>query len=460
MSRLNMTTIDIPSDAIYLINIIQQNGYQAYLVGGCVRDIIMDKVPHDYDICTNANPQDIVDLLSSHSIRYGTVGITFGTVVAYLYEEYEITTFREDKAFSGKHRPDEVYFSSNIDTDLSRRDFTINAIALNPINGELIDIHNGQKDIKHKIIKAVGNADLRMKEDPLRILRAIRFAIALGCSIDKNTQEAMRNNKELLINISKERITAEFRKILTSGKPIKSIFLRFSDIITEIIPEMSNCVGFDQHNRYHMHNVYEHILYVVDYCDTTDFEIKMAALLHDIAKPEAYTVDEQGFGHFYGHPAMSRQKSETVLLNDFRLTYEETCNILDLIEYHDNDIKETRKTVKRFLNKIGPKLLEKWFILKHADRTDHIYPDHKHDLDIPKLKELYKEIMEEEQCFTLKSLNISGNDIMDLFKIKPGKTVGNILNKLLDEVIAEEIENENEQLKVRAIQIYKEINNE
>lgn len=459
MGRLNMLTVDIPKDAMLLINMIQQNGFQAYLVGGCVRDIIMDKVPNDYDICTNANPYDIIKLLEAQDIKYGTVGIDFGTVVAHLSEDYEITTFRQDKTTSGKHRPDKVCFSKDIVQDLSRRDFTINAIALNPVNGELIDAYNGQNDIRNRIIRAVGNADLRMKEDPLRILRAIRFAITLKCVIDNNTQEAMLNNKELLINISKERITSEFKKMLTSGNSIRYNFLKFSDIITEIIPEMKNCVGFDQHNRYHTHNVYEHILYVVDYCDTTDFEIKMAALLHDIAKPEAYTVDEQGFGHFYGHPAMSRQKSEPVLLNDFRLTYDETRNILDLIEYHDNDIKETTKAVKRFLNKIGPELLEKWFILKHADRTDHIYPDHKHDLDIPKLKELYQEIMEEEQCFTLKSLNISGNDIMDLFKIKPGKAVGIILNRLLDEVMAEEVENDNEQLKIRATQIYKEIYN-
>lgn len=459
MSRLNMTTIDIPSDAISLIINIQQSGYQAYLVGGCVRDIIMERVPNDYDICTNANPQEIIEVLKAHNIRYGTVGIEFGTVVAYLSEEYEITTFRQDVAISSKHRPDRVYFSNDIETDLSRRDFIINTLALNPINGELIDIYDGQNDIKKRVIRAVGNADSRMKEDPLRILRAIRFAIIFNYSIDKDTEEAMRNNKELLVNISKERITQEFRKILTSGKSIRYKFLKFSDIISEIIPEISNCVNFNQNNKYHEHNVYEHILYVVDYCETTDFEIKMAALLHDIAKPEAYIEDAEGFGHFYGHPAMSREKSVTVLLNDFRLTHEEASNILTLIEYHDNDIKETRKSVKRFLNKIGPELLEKWFILKKADRTDHIYPDHKHDMDIPKLKELYKEIMESEQCFTLKSLNISGNDIMDLLNVKPSKIVGVILHQLLDEVMAEQLENTTEQLKERSIQIYKEINN-
>ena len=340
--------------------------------------------------------------------------------------------------------------------DLSRRDFTINAMALDPLTGELGDIYNGKHDIANKVIKAVNNPDIRMKEDPLRILRALRFSITLGYGIEENTFKAMLDNKELLDNISKERITSEFRKIFESGKPVREIFLKASDIIAKIIPEMQNCIGFSQNNKYHVHDVYEHILYVVDYCDTTDFEVKMAALFHDIAKPEAYFEGPDGFGHFYGHPAMSKDKATLALVKDFRLTTDEMLNILKLVEEHDNDIAATKNSVKKLLNVLGPYLREKWFILKQADRMDHIYPDNKHFMDIPKLKEIFVEIIQENQCFKLSDMNISGNDIMNLLDIKPGIEVGIVLRELLEEVIADEVPNEKEALKERAKQIYLE----
>lgn len=446
----------IPSDAIKLIKLIKQSGYEAYLVGGCVRDILMWNSPHDFDISTSADPLEVMKILESNKIRFTTVGLVFGTVVAYLDEiGYEITTFRIDVETSMKHRPDRVEFTSSLESDLARRDFTINAMAYDPCEDRLVDIFGGTDDIKNKKIKAVGNASKRFQEDPLRILRALRFSVTLGFSIEDNTFSAMIKHKRLLNNVSKERITAEFRKMLTSGKSLREQFLKCSDIVVQVIPEINDCVGFEQNNKYHIHNVYEHILYVVDYCDTKDFEIKLAALLHDIGKPEAYVVGPDGFGHFYGHEEISAKTATLALVKNFRLTVEEELNILTLIKYHDMELAETTKSLKKAISKVGKELMEKWFILKQADRDDHIYPDNKHFQDMSKLKEIYYEVLQEKPCYKVSDIGITGNDIMDLLNIKPGKQVGFVLHKLRDEVLAEELENNPDKLKARALEIGK-----
>ena len=446
----------IDKNAVKLIKLIQSNGNKAYLVGGCVRDMMMGVKPHDFDICTNAEPYSILVLLSKHNIRYTTIGITFGTVVAHINSnEYEITTFRTDTQTSMKHRPDEVKFTTSIEDDLARRDFTINAMAYDPIEDNLIDLFGGKADIENKVIKAVREPNTRIQEDPLRILRALRFSIVLGFDIEDSTFDAMISNKELLDNLSKERITSELRKILTSGKEIKQHFLKCSDIIVQIIPEMKPCVGFNQNNRYHTHNVYEHILYVVDYCKTNDFEIKLAALLHDIGKPKAYVVGPDGYGHFYGHEGISAEIAVLAMVKNLRLTADEELHIATLIKYHDMELMETTKSLKKAISKVGKELMEKWFILKQADRDDHIYPDNRHAQNLPRLNEIYHEVLKEKPCFKVTDIEISGNDIMDILCIKPGRQVGYILNKLKDEVLSEELENDHEKLMARTLEISK-----
>lgn len=448
----------VPSAAKGIIEALKKSGHQAYLVGGCVRDIIMGIKPNDYDICTSAGPSDTERAVTQAGLRLGReqFGKQFGTVVVIGGdgEEYEVTTFRTDITQGGKHRPDKVVYCGSLAEDLARRDFTINALALDISTLDIIDYHGGIKDIGGKIIRAVGEPNRRMKEDPVRILRALRFFVTLGFDIEGATYKAMLDNKKMLDDVSNERVTQEFRKMLTSGKDIKEAFSKASDIIVQVIPDIKPCIGFLQNSSYHKHNVYEHMLYVTDYCDTDDFTIKMAALLHDIAKPDAYMLGEDGKGHFYGHPEMSYRKSVGILVRRFSLTSSECMCILDLIRYHDLDIKDTPKSVKRALRKLGHDLFQKWMILKRADRADHIYPNGRFIIDMDNMESIYNELMEKEACFKIKDLAIGGNDVMEATDLKPCKEIGEILEKLLDLVIDGDIRNEREELLKRAKEMH------
>ena len=244
--------------------------------------------------------------------------------------------------------------------------------------------------------------------------------------------------------VSKERVTEEFRKTLTLNKPISSIFMEFNDIVSYLIPEIKECVGFNQNNKYHKHDVYEHLLAVTDLADTNKFEIKMAALLHDIGKPKSYALGEDGFGHFYGHPAVSKEMCVDLLKKDFRLTREETDLILNLVEFHDEYIAATKKSVKKFIAKHGKDFLDDWYVLKEADFNDHILGDNPPSnwyTDISIVKEFERQLEEEENCFSLKDLAVNGNDVKEVLGLKQGKEVGKALNKLFEMVLNEEVEN-------------------
>lgn len=450
----------IPSDAIRVIETLNNSGYEAYLVGGCVRDMLMGVEPHDWDICTNATPEETKRVMNKHKIYTFDSGIKHGTITAVINgENYEVTTYRSEADYSDGRHPDKVEFITDIHEDLKRRDFTINAMAYNPLTNELIDDFNGHLDLKNGIIRAVGNASERFDEDSLRILRALRFAIKYQFNIDDYTSLSMHRQRELLVNISKERITDEVRKMLTSGKPVKVHFMEYKDIIGTIIPEIIPCFNFNQNNKYHKHDVYEHILYVVDNCNTTKFEIKMAALLHDIGKPKAYIEDMEGWGHFYGHPQISYEMSQGILRDDFRVSTEQLERTLELIQYHDMEVASTKASVKRALNKHGVDFMYDWFILKQADMDDHIYPNKNchYIIDISGIEARIQQILDEQSCFSLKDLAIGGKDIMAKLGVKPGKHIGIILNTLLEEVIDEKISNESEILLNRAVEIYNDL---
>ena len=441
--------------ATKLIEILNKNNFDAYIIGGCVRDYILGIEPHDIDICTNAEPNTIVSILEDNNIHYTTVGIKYGTVVAHMNgEEYEITTFRSDGQYSDNRKPDSVQFEADLINDVLRRDFTINAIAYNPVTEEITDYTDGCVDIRNKILRCIGDPNKRFKEDALRILRALRFSIKFGFKIEDKTSDAIHANKNLLNNISKERITNEIEKILTCGKPIHSIFIEYSDVIGVIIPEIVPCINFKQNNKYHKHDVYEHMLYVTDLCKTIDFDIKMAALLHDIGKPNAYSVDEQGYGHFYGHPEICAEIASEVLKNRFRLTSKQYNEIVTLIKYHDLEVSDTDKSVRRALVKLGKETLQKWFILKQADIDDHIHlKDKEWFVDIDKLRDRAKAINDKENCFKISDLQINGKDIMRITGLKPGKRIGEILNQLFNEVINGDLNNTNTELSKRVAEL-------
>lgn len=447
----------IPKEVKVISEMFYKRGFELYLVGGCVRDLLMYDTPHDWDMCTNATPEQMKQICKEESLFYNTIGEKHGTIVFFLNGgKYEITTYRVDGNYSDGRHPDEVIFTSSLEEDLSRRDFTMNAIAMSPETAELIDPFGGLDDIQNTRLVAVGNADERIKEDSLRMLRAIRFVIKYNMSMDEELSNSIHANIDLINNVSKERITEEFRKIFAAGRPITPNFLWFSDLITAIIPELKPCVGFKQNNKYHKHDVYEHMLSVVDLCKSNKFEIKMAALLHDIGKPDSYVEDDEGYGHFYGHPEVSANIVVGLLDTRFRLTKEETKRILELVEFHDKDIAKTVKSVRKALNQHGEDYMRDWFILKQADMDDHVYPDDKHINNVAPLVSIMDYILKENMAFSLKDLHITGNIIMQALRLKPGKMVGIILNKLLEEVVDGQLENTGEVLVARAKEIFKE----
>jgi tRNA nucleotidyltransferase (CCA-adding enzyme) len=439
----------IPKDILAVLKVMQSAGYEAYVVGGCVRDLVMGYNPHDWDICTNCKPDKTKEVLNNSNIKVTTVGIEYGTVVALMAtQEVEVTTYRADGQYSNNRKPDSVTYVTNIAEDLSRRDFTINAMAIDPINNKFIDEFGGLIDINNNILRCIGNPDERFQEDALRIMRALRFAIKYQFKIDSQTSESMLKNKELLDNISKERITNELLKILQCKKDIRNYFLQYSDIVFQIIPELKPCYKFNQNNKYHKHDIYEHILNVTDGCkESGDFIIRLAALLHDIGKPQAYVVDSEGHGHFYGHPAVSAEIAKGIFEKELVLTTKQRDRALELIEYHDMFISNTKRSVKRALNKHGLDFLNDWFILKQADIDDHIILPNTEWADmVTYTKDWVQKILADNECFSIKKLKINGNDIMKEFNLRPGKQIGFVLNKLLNMVIDEQIENEKSEL--------------
>ena len=431
--------INIPSDVRYLIDILEEDGYEAYVVGGCVRDAFLNKEPHDWDICTNATPEEVCALLEYYDdIEVFLTGIKHGTVTAHVNgENYEITTYRIDGEYSDNRRPDHVEFVCDIIEDLSRRDFTINAMAHSNI-GTTIDPWHGYEDLGAKLIRCVRNPDDRFREDALRILRALRFASTYGFKIERKTATAIHRNKELLKNISAERIREELCKLLC-GEGVLDILLEYKDVIAVIIPELAPCIGFDQNNRFHKYDVYDHIAHAVANYKGTDISVKMALLLHDVGKPECYTEDHNG-GHFHGHSVPSMRMAKDVV-DRLKFDNKTKSEIIDLVLYHDADIHPGVRSVKRWLNKIGPELLDKLIYIRVADVYAHSEVNQEERRDRALFVRLImKQVLAERQCFAIKDLVINGYDIMKL-GVDPGPKVGEVLGHLLNKVLDEELDN-------------------
>lgn len=438
-----MFKIDIPAAAKRLIHLLESEGHNAYVVGGGVRDSLLGKPPHDWDICTSAYPEEVCELLDRHHIRTIKTGLQHGTVTAlYGMYSYEITTFRDDGIYSDNRHPDCVTFVDSLFTDLSRRDFTINAIACDA-ESSIMDPFNGFGDLQLRRIRCVGNPDDRFREDALRIMRALRFASTYGFEIEPKTAAAIHRNKDLLRNISAERIRDELCKILC-GKGVLNILLEYRDVMAVIIPELEPCIGFDQNNPYHIYTVYDHIAHAVNNYLGDDISVKLALLLHDIGKPECYTEDHKG-GHFHGHGVNSHRMAKDVME---RLKFDNKTkdDVLELVLYHDAEIHDSTKAVKRWLNKLGPDLFGKLMAIRVADILAHSDINQDNRLDkCARIRSIADEIVSENQCFTLKDLTIGGNDILSL-GVEPGPRVGKVLNYLLDQVLDRELENIHEVL--------------
>lgn len=433
---------DLPEEVNEILKLLNSNGYEAYIVGGCVRDKLLGLCPHDYDICTSAKPSEVMEIFKT--FRVIETGLQHGTVTIMIdHQPYEITTFRIDGKYSDNRRPDNVDFALNLENDLSRRDFTINAMAYQPEMG-LIDPFHGIFDIQNKIIRCVGTPACRFQEDALRILRAMRFSIQLEFNIDELTFDAMLGNKSLIADVSKERINAELLKMLEANKSISEHFYRCKEVISAFIPEFIPCFDFKQNNPFHIYDVYHHILHAVDSYSGNDLKIKLSLLFHDIGKPACYSEDENG-GHFYKHGIISSDKANEILKR-LRFDNDTINSVSELILYHDAVIEDNHKTIKRWLNKIGEEQFKRLLEIRTADILAQSDLDRETRLEKQnRLFRLLEEILSEEQCFTIKDLDINGRDLINA-GYKEGRQLGAALQRLLDCVIANEAENDKEAL--------------
>ena len=423
----NINTQLIPEEVLWLLRKLKALGYEAYIVGGAARDILRGCNPHDWDIATNAVPEQIKECFNNCSVL--DIGIKHGTVnVLYKNNSYEITTYRIDGEYSDNRHPDKVCFTNSIVADLARRDFTINAIAVD-IKGNVIDPFGGKTDLNSKCIRAVGNPSKRFNEDGLRILRGLRFASKFGFYIEKQSSAAMLTNKDLIQNIAYERVASEFKQILM-GQNVELVLNEFRDIIAVIIPEIKSTFDFEQHNPHHKYDVYQHIVKSVQNA-TPDLLIRLAMFFHDIGKPSCYSIDEEGIGHFYGHAQESCCIAECVLR---RLLFDNDTveKVVELVKYHDMPIKPESKFVLRMLNRMGEKQFRR---LLQVNRSDISAQSDMWRLGIiDETEKVLDELIENKKAFSLKDLAINGNDLLAM-GIPQGTEIGRLLNLTLDAVI-------------------------
>lgn len=427
----------LPKKVVYIIGLLEGAGYEAYAVGGAVRDSIMGITANDWDITTSALPDELKAVFADFDVI--ETGIKHGTVTVLIDgEPFEITTYRVESQYSDHRHPDFVDFSRNLKDDLRRRDFTMNAIAYSPSG--FIDPFGGQEDIKNRVIRCVGNADERFDEDALRILRAARFSSVLGFEIDGSTRTAMSKSKAFLRGISAERVFTELKKLLC-GQNVFAVLDGCRDVVFEVIPELCACDGFDQRTPHHVHDVYGHIIRSVEAvrCDVT---LRLAMLLHDVAKPECFFLGDDKKGHFYGHHKLSAEAARTILRR-LKCDNDTLDDVVFLIENHMTELRPEKKLVKRRLGRMGERRLR---MLVEVQKADTIGCGTGENMDkLFEYEKLIDEVVEEGLCFSLKSLAVNGRDIIDE-GIAQGAQIGKVLDYLLECVIEEKVENSREKL--------------
>lgn len=445
-------TMDMPKNVDIAINLLQSAGFEAYAVGGCVRDSLLGKTPNDWDITTSAKPEDMKSVFADfHCID---TGIKHGTVTVVIDgESLEITTFRLDGEYEDNRHPKSVTFTSDLGADLGRRDFTVNAMAYSKKTGT-VDLFGGQNDLKNKIIRCVGDPDRRFNEDALRILRALRFASALDFEIEEKTAQSLLKNRALLGNISEERIAKELLK-LVCGKGAKRILTDFAPVLFEILPELQPMYKNSHDNPHHCYDIYEHTLIAVESIDPEP-TLRFAMLLHDCGKPAVKKFDENGVAHFYGHQRISAEISAQILAR-LKVSNKFRDEILFLVSNHDRwELYENTEKMPRYLSKFG---LDGVLNLLKVMRADVLAqsPEYRYRLDqIADAEETAKNLAAQKPCLSLSELQINGRTLMDI-GIPQGRKLGAVLAQLLDEVIDGVTKNTQEALTTRAREIYSEM---
>lgn len=445
-------TMDMPKNVDIAINLLQSAGFEAYAVGGCVRDSLLGKTPNDWDITTSAKPEDMKSVFADfHCID---TGIKHGTVTVVIDgEPLEITTFRLDGEYEDNRHPKSVTFTSNLGADLGRRDFTVNAMAYSKKTGT-VDLFGGQNDLKNKIIRCVGDPDRRFNEDALRILRALRFASALDFEIEEKTAQSLLKNRALLGNISEERIAKELLK-LVCGKGAKRILTDFAPVLFEILPELQPMYKNSHDNPHHCYDIYEHTLIAVESIDPEP-TLRFAMLLHDCGKPAVKKFDENGVAHFYGHQRISAEISAQILAR-LKVSNKFRDEILFLVSNHDRwELYENTEKMPRYLSKFGLDGVLKLLKVMRADVLAQS-PEYRYRLDqIADAEEIAKNLAAQKPCLSLSELQINGRTLMDI-GIPQGRKLGAVLAQLLDEVIDGVTKNTQEALTTRAREIYSEM---
>lgn len=440
-----MGDMQLPEYARIVLERLERYGYEAYVVGGCVRDSLMGRTPKDWDVCTNALPEEVLRVFRKFNVI--KTGLKHGTVTVMVNREpVEVTTFRIDGTYSDNRHPDQVSFVSRVEEDLSRRDFTINAMAYNPTRG-LVDAFGGQEDLRAGIIRCVGEPDLRFNEDGLRIMRALRFASRFGFGLARETADSVRRNRHLLENVSVERIFKELKGILV-GDGVEDMLLAFPDVMTTIIPELAPCIGFEQRTPYHCYDVWTHTVKAVAAAPADEL-LRLTMLLHDVDKPTCHTRDENGRDHFYGHPERGAATARRVLT---RLKSDNTTldAVVKLVEVHDNDFPTRPAGMRRTIGKLGEENTRRLLLVQRADMEAH--SEYGIGKKAPKLRAanlLFEEVMEEEPAFTVKDLRLNGRDLMAM-GMQPGPAMKTVLETLLAEVQEETLPNEHAALAARA----------
>lgn len=434
--------IKVQDNVLHILDVLRENGHQAYVVGGCIRDCIIGVKPGDWDIATAALPQAVKQLFPKTidtGIKHGTVTVVLGGI------GYEVTTYRIDGEYHDFRKPESVSFTTSITEDLSRRDFTVNAMAYGPTEG-LIDPFGGLEDIGSGTIRAVGEPDKRFNEDALRMLRAVRFAAQLGFGIEAVTLASIVRNHKLIENISAERIRDELTKILMSDSPSSFSLLWDTGLIRYTLPEFEPCFRTEQHNPYHAYNVAEHTLRSVENI-AKDKALRWTMLFHDMGKPGTRTTDEKGIDHFYNHQQLSVKLAKTAMLR-LRFDNRSMERILLLVKCHDMHLKAEPRSVRKAMSKVGSAFEDLLKVMEADKKAQNPILLDERNKRFHELWEIYRKIREEGQCTSLRDLAIGGKDLLAM-GMQPGKEIKELLNQLLEKVIEKpELNNKDTLLKL------------
>ena len=428
---------EIPAGAGYILQMLTAAGHEGYLVGGCVRDLLRGVEPHDWDICTSALPEETEQRFAGRRIL-GT-GLKHGTVTVLVEDEpYEITTYRREGPYSDRRRPDYVRFVPDLAEDLARRDFTMNAIAMD-LDGNLRDPFGGAEDIRAGLIRCVGEPDPRFQEDGLRVMRALRFAAVFGYEIEAHTARAIHENRAMLDRVAAERINVELRKLLV-GKDAGNVLRQYPDVFCQFWPQLGPLVTLEQHSPWHCRGGWEHTIHAVE-AAPADVALRLAMLLHDIGKPACKSTDEQGVDHFYGHPAVSARLADE-MLQALKFDSKTRERVVLLVKRHDVPLPPTGPAIRRWLRRLGPEAFFQLLEVKRADNMGQNLEKVRGRLaELGEIRAQAERILAEKQCLTLKDLAVNGRDVIAA-GIEPGPEVGQVLEGLLKRILDGEIQNQ------------------